>query len=83
MATRGVVLQLLTLKGSANGGSAYGLRAINGSRVLLEQVTSPKPVRGRRAPHAVRRRRVSPAVHGSTGGHGTFANVRRSRLSRR
>jgi hypothetical protein len=37
-----VVLQLLTLSGSSQGagGSAYGLRAINGSEVVLQRVVS-------------------------------------------
>jgi Putative metal-binding motif len=38
-AATGVVLQLLTLQASADGGrSAYGLRALNGSRVLVQKV---------------------------------------------
>jgi hypothetical protein len=36
---RGVVLQLLTLRGGS-GGSAYGLRAINGSQIAASRVTA-------------------------------------------
>ncbi|HEX6027319.1 MAG TPA: MopE-related protein, partial [Solirubrobacter sp.] len=59
----GVVLQLLTLNGIADGGrSAYGLRAITGSRLLVQKVTV----------------KAGPGTVGSAGGAGTVGPTGRT-----